>query len=421
MSPDDVRALLADCFSVAVKAADPASAVRQALKRHQERVAKARRVLIVALGKAACAMAEAAANELGEKATAGIVVTTQESARPVADFQVIAGGHPVPDAGSLSGGEAILSLARTAAETDLVLALISGGGSALAVAPKPGLTLALKQQITEALLRSGADITEINAVRRRLSLLKGGGLLRAAAPASVLALIVSDVPGDDPTIIASGPTAPMRPGQPVEAVLRAANLDHGLPATVTELLLAAPDSFGLCHVHNEIIASNAASVSAVGRFLASKGIVAVCYQHWLDGDVQAAAEAILRMMKLTTDQQGLTAIICGGETTVRVTGGGTGGRNQELALRLAQTEAASPLGRPWTFLSAGTDGRDGPTQAAGGFADSDTMNRLMHHGLKLKEILANNDSYTALRATGDAFITGPTGTNVADIQIALVG
>lgn len=418
--PDETRALLGRCFDVAVEAADPARAVRLALARHRKTLARAERVLVAAIGKAACAMAEAAAAELGGKAVSGVVVTTREAARPVAGFEIIAGGHPVPDAGSLEGGEAILALVRQAGRTDLVLALISGGGSALAVAPRPGITLARKREITEALLRSGADITAVNTLRRNLSRLKGGGLVAAAAPARVLSLIVSDVPGDDPAIIASGPTVPEAP--------YGSSGNPPVPDELDRLLLESEreamrrlETARLGPYRNEVIASNAASVAAVGRYLASRGITSVCHDGWLGGDVQAAAETILAAMRLTVDQSQMTAVVFGGETTVRVTGDGLGGRNQELALRLAQSEATSPLGRPWAFLSAGTDGRDGPTVAAGGFSDNGTLSRLEKHGLGLADILARNDSHSALAATGDLFVTGPTGTNVADIQVALIG
>ncbi len=421
MSPDAARALLGRCFAVAVDAADPARAVRLAVARNRQTLAGAEKVLIAAIGKAACAMADAAAAELGDRVVAGVVVTTREAARPVAGFQVIAGGHPVPDAGSLEGGEAILALARQAGKEDIVLALISGGGSALAVAPRPGITLARKQEITEALLRSGADITAVNALRRNLSRLKGGGLLAAAAPARVLSFIVSDVPGDDPAIIASGPTAPGVPKDSAGYRQALDELGRLLLASEREAMAGSADAYGSVLYQNEIIASNAASVAAVGRYLASQGITSVCLNGWLGGDVQAAAEAILAAMRLTVDQVHRTAVVFGGETTVRVTGDGLGGRNQELVLRLAESEAASPLGRPWVFLSAGTDGRDGPTNAAGGFSDNGTLSRLEHQGLNLADILARNDSYSALAATDDLFMTGPTGTNVADIQIALIG
>ena len=214
MSPDDLRPALREAFAAGIAAADPAAAVRAALLEHREALEGASRIFIAALGKAACAMAEAAIAEVGREPTGGVVVTTDAAAREIAGCRVIAGGHPLPDAGSVEGGTALLELAEKAEEGDLLLALISGGGSALGVSPRSGLTLADKTAVTDLLLRSGADITEMNTVRRALSRLKGGGLAEAAAPARVLSLIVSDVPGDDPATVASDGARLFRPFGP---------------------------------------------------------------------------------------------------------------------------------------------------------------------------------------------------------------
>lgn len=424
MSPDELRPALRDAFAVAVAAADPAEAVRAALAEHRGKIDAASRIFAAALGKAASAMADAAISELGRPISGGVVVTTDAGARPVEVCRTIVGGHPLPNAGSVEGGEALLALASEAGEGDLVLALISGGGSALGVAPREGLTLDDKTAVTDLLLRSGADITEMNAVRRALSRLKGGGLADAAAPASVLSLIVSDVPGDDPATIASGPTARADQGTvarpEARAVLERYRLTDKVPSAVVAAIEGVDARQLLGDVVNLVVASNARSVEAVANHLAGAGFRVVVRPGWLDGDVGEAAEELFALCHEQADGEGPVAVISGGETTVKVVGDGLGGRNQEFALRFALAEADRPLGRPWAFLSGGTDGRDGPTDAAGGIVDGGTLNRMRAAGADPTDHLARNDAYRALAAAGDLLLTGATGTNVADVQIALM-
>ena len=419
MSPDDLRPALREAFAAGIAAADPAAAVRAALLEHREALEGASRIFIAALGKAACAMAEAAIAEVGREPTGGVVVTTDAAAREIAGCRVIAGGHPLPDAGSVEGGTALLELAEKAEEGDLLLALISGGGSALGVSPRSGLTLADKTAVTDLLLRSGADITEMNTVRRALSRLKGGGLAEAAAPARVLSLIVSDVPGDDPATVASGPTARASSALSARDVLDRRGLLERIPPAVRAAIESAETPLPLTRVTNRIVASNARSVEAVAAHLSAQGFHVVPRPGWLGGDVEDAARELFALFA-AQDAEGVPlAVVAGGETTVEVTGEGLGGRNQEFALRFARLAEENGITAPFAFLSGGTDGRDGPTDTAGGIVDGGSLERLRIAGVDLADHLARNDAYHALKASGDLLMTGATGTNVADLQIAL--
>ncbi|MBO0903340.1 DUF4147 domain-containing protein [Jiella sonneratiae] len=420
MSPEDLGPALRAAFAVAVAAADPAAAVRAAMAGHRAELASAGRVFVAALGKAASAMAEAAIAELARPIAGGVVVTTDAAARPVEGCRVVVGGHPLPDAGSAEGGAALLALAEEAGEGDLLLALISGGGSALGVAPREGLGLADKTAVTDLLLRSGADITEMNTVRRALSRLKGGGLAEAAAPAKVLSLIVSDVPGDDPATVASGPTAPSHGGPSAREVLERYRLTDRLPPAVIAALDGGTAQPPSGHALNQIVASNARSVEAVARHLERQGFRVVTRPGWLGGDVAGAVAEVFALLHDEAAAPGPVAVVAGGETTVQVTGDGLGGRNQEFALRFALAEADRPLKRPWAFLAGGTDGRDGPTDAAGGIVDGETLRRMKAAGADPARHLARNDAYHALAAADSLLTTGATGTNVADVEIALM-
>ncbi len=385
-------------FRAGVERADPARAVAEAITDDAPN-------LILGLGKAACAMTDAALN--AHPGVPALVVTNPENLRPVPGAEVLTGAHPVPDASSEAAGAALLDRAD-ALHGGRLLCLISGGGSALAVAPAEGLTLADKADATRLMLGGGLEIGAMNLVRQRLSQLKGGGLARAAAPAEVTALILSDVIGDDISAIASGPVTPPL-GTPEEAqeVLRQAHLWDAMPPAVRRALQrrAEPDPPpAVCR----IVGSNRISLEAMAR---------AAPDAWLDpaplvGDV---ADAALRVAEAAR-RVGTT--LWGGETTVTLRGGGRGGRNQELALRVAV--ALEGMNRSWTFLAAGTDGRDGPTDAAGAVVDGGTLSRIGAAGFDPDQALARNDSYPALDAAGDLLRTGGTGTNVADLAILRV-
>ncbi|MFN4058875.1 MAG: glycerate kinase [Roseinatronobacter sp.] len=402
LSADAMR----DLFLVGVQAADPRGAVRAALL--AQPVRPVGRLFMLAVGKAACAMAEAALPLLPQPARA-LVVTNPENAVNVPGADLWLAAHPVPDDGGLRAGQAVLDMLAATRDADEVLVLVSGGGSALLPAPVEGLTLADKATVNRLLLGAGLDIVQMNMVRQHLSRLKGGGLLRAAAPASVRALILSDVVGDDLRAIASGPTvAPIAPRAQVCAMLRDLGLWEQLPEAARVALGRPEDPLALPPARNLLIGSNALSVAAMARACPGARVAPAP----LVGDVAQAARAIVA---LVADGPGTTLL--GGETTVTLHGTGLGGRNQELALRVA---FALDGRSGWRFLSAGTDGRDGPTDAAGALVDGGTIARIRAAGGDAEALLANNDSYAALRLSGALLITGGTGTNVADLQILCV-
>lgn len=415
MSPplERARAEVLRVFLAGVAAADPGRAVRaEFVARPLPRPAADGRYAIIAAGKAAPAMALAAREMLGD-AVETLVVTQVGNPTEVPGADLRFAAHPVPDAAGQSAAAEALRRAEAMRAGDVLLVLVSGGASALLPAPVAGISLADKIAVNRALLVSGADIAQMNLVRQSLSRIKGGGLAAAAAPARVVALILSDVIGDDLRCIASGPTtAPL--GTPTEAaaLLRGLGIWNDLPEAVRAYLGANPRSRAAPEgVDNRLIGSNAISVAAMAEAV---GEGAQCYPRPLQGDVAQAAEAVLAAMP----ESGQTLLL-GGETTVRVTGGGRGGRNQDLALRLSLLAEARDLPHDWVFLSAGTDGRDGPTDAAGAIVDAFTPARIRVAGTDPVAALAENDSYPALAASGDLIRIGATGTNVADLQILM--
>ena len=396
-----------ELFQTACQAADPGIALSRALQSHPLPVpGPGGKLRIVAIGKAAVPMAEALLPRL-EVPFEALVVTNYENARPVAGAIVNAAGHPVPDENGEMAAVAVEALLLNARPADHVIALISGGGSALLPAPVAGVTLAEKAEVSRLLLGAGVDISQLNLVRQGLSRLKGGGLLQAARPAPVTAYILSDVIGDDLRVIASGLTvAPVGSRNDARNVLESLNLYSKLPETVRAVLMRPEPTLPPVQATNVLIGSNRKSLEAV---VAAAGAGACVVSDALTGDVADAAA-----------QQGKGGtLVFGGETTVVLRGHGLGGRNQELALRVAM--GMPDLGRDWVFLSGGTDGRDGPTEAAGGLVDAGTVGRIRAAGGDPAALLANNDSNRALDLAGDLLVTGATGTNVADVQILLLG
>ena len=407
------RAALIDLFMTGVRAADPADRVVAALRDAPLEVPDGGRLIVLAVGKAARTMAQAALDNLPEPAVA-LVVTNYENAAPLPRAEVLAAGHPVPDTAGLAAARRMLSVLSDTRPEDRVLALISGGGSALLPAPVAGVSLADKAAVSRLLLGAGLDITAMNAVRQHLSQLKGGGLARAAAPAPVRALILSDVIGDDLRVIASGPTvAPIMPRARVCAMLRDNGLWDALPDAARAALERPEDSDRPPAAENAIIGSNAGALQAMVAVHPQAQIL----DDALTGDVADAAARIAAHAAAAPRGTPLLALF-GGETTVTLRGSGTGGRNQELALRVAmELDTALPAGRDWRFLSGGTDGRDGPTDAAGGVTDPHTMARIRAAGGDPQALLRDNDSYRALSLAGDLLQIAATGTNVADLQI----
>ena len=398
-----------EMFNIGVRAALPGPAVAVALAAHPPGDAPTR---LIALGKAAVGMAEAALRHLPRPPLAALAVTNAENARDLAGVEVLAAGHPVPDAAGLAAAQRVLDLLQQAAPGEQVLALISGGGSALLPAPVPGVSLDDKAAVNRLMLGAGLDIRAMNLVRQSLSRLKGGGMLRAANGARVVSYILSDVIGDDLKVIASGPTmAPIGTRAEAAALLHETGLWDSLPDSVTaHLAQPEPAAAPLPPSEAHLIGSNRMSLDAIAAAAPEARIVS----DRLTGAVGRAAERIVAAARRAKPG---AVLLFGGETTVKVTGDGLGGRNQELALRVALLGRDLPF--DWVFLSGGTDGRDGPTDAAGGLVDQTSARRMRALGTDAFAALSRSDSYHALAAAGDLLITGPTGTNVADLQIFL--
>lgn len=391
---DDASSTARRIFDAGVQAADPVAAVT----RHLDDVPAP--ALIIAVGKAAGGMAQAATARFHDVPV--LVVTNYENARPLDGAKVYAAGHPVPDDNGAAAAKAVIAALQGAGGP--VLALISGGGSALLPAPAGTLTLADKIAVNTLLLGAGLDIRDMNLIRQQLSDIKGGGFLRHAAPHKVTALILSDVVGDDLAAIASGPTVgPIGTAAQAVALLQGAGIWARVPAAVRDHLAQDRPADTLPEARNILIGSNRQSVAAMAQAAGDARVI----PDPVTGDVGAAA-------KLICDQAGEGITLWGGETTVVLQGTGRGGRNQELALRIA-LEARARGWRDWVCLQGGTDGRDGPTDAAGGIVDQDTLARIDD----VTGLLANNDSYVALAQAGALLMTGATGTNVADLGVLI--
>ena len=402
-----MRDLALQIFSAGVAAADPFKAVDRALVDKPMGEVKGK-TIVIAVGKAAMGMAKAA-NLRVSGPTETHVITNYENAEQVDFAKVYAAGHPVPDGNGTTAAQAVITILKNATADDQILALISGGGSALLPAPVDGISLQDKAEVSRLLLGCGAEIGQMNLIRQQLSRLKGGGFLRLAVPATVRALILSDVVGDDLRLIASGPTT-SAVGTRKQAVdlLKKYEIWAELPVSVQALLTSdQPDLPDCPDAENQLIGSNYISLQAMKKQVPAANMV----KEPLTGDVQQAAEIIAKQ------GQGIT--LFGGETTVRIKGDGLGGRNQELALRLALIAQKQGWKDGWVFLSGGTDGRDGPCDAAGGMVDANSLNKMRKAGVDPEEMLQNNDSYHALKAADALLMTGATGTNVADLQVLI--
>lgn len=392
----------------AIAAVLPDEAVRRALKgRHFPG-----RVLLVAAGKAAWQMARAAVEALGP-VDAGVVVTkyghVQGQLPGVACYEA---GHPVPDENSFRATQAALDLVAGAKETDTVLFLLSGGGSALFEKPLiPGGEL---QDITQQLLACGADIVEMNTIRKRLSAVKGGRFALACAPARVYSIVLSDILGDPLDMIASGPAVPDRS---TCAQAQAIAETYGLRLSgAARACLQQETPKVLDNVETHITGSVRELCAAAAAACGQLGYQPVLLTDHLDCEAREAGRFLADIARTHAGRGQATAYLAGGETVVRLTGHGLGGRNQELAL------AAAPglAGLPAAVFSVGSDGTDGPTDAAGGYVDGDTAAALAARGLDAGAVLADNDAYHALQAVDGLIVTGPTGTNVNDVAVVLV-
>lgn len=439
-----LREDLAAIQAVALAAVDARAAVLRHLEYTAPRLqigdrawdlAQSGRFVVIAVGKASAAMASAVAELVGDRISAGLVVTKYGHAggSPLPEsFEVIEAGHPVPDASGWEAAQRVAELVQGSDPQDRFLLLLSGGASALLPSPARGLTLDDLQATTDALLRSGAAINELNTVRKHLSVLQGGQLARLAAPAAIATLILSDVVGDPLDVIASGPTVPdpTTYGDALDVLVRyditeqipsavVAHLEKGIVGLIPET--PKPGDAIFERVSNVLVGSNRLAAQAAAETALSQGYHTLLLTTFVEGEAREVARiavALARGIRAYGDPIPAPAcIIWGGETTVTVRGTGKGGRNQELAL-------AASLGlrgmADVALLALATDGTDGPTDAAGAVVDGTTAQAMKEQGLDVPAALANNDAYPALDAVGALLRTGPTGTNVNDLLVLLV-
>ena len=428
-------------FREAVKAADPEKILSEHLSLHKNilrvgkinyPLTKVERIFVVGTGKASAPMAANLEKILGPRIQGGWVNVKYGHGRKLRRLHIQEAGHPLPDARGLEGAQEITRLLEGLTARDLVIFLISGGGSALLPLPVPGVTLEEKQKVTQLLLRCGATIQEINTLRKHLSQVKGGGLAKRAYPATLVSLILSDVIGDPLEVIASGPTVP-DPSTFADCarILDKFNLWKDIPASAAEhireglkgnreeTLKEGDAAFG--RVQNVIVGNNLLAMKAARRKARELGYRTLTLSSLIEGETREVAKvhaAIAKEVVLSANPLPPPAcILSGGETTVTLRGQGKGGRNQEFSLAAAlEIDGWQDL----VIFSAGTDGTDGPTDAAGAFADGETIRRGKEKGMEAQTFLNENDSYSFFERLGDLLITGPTGTNVMDLRVMLI-
>ncbi len=435
------RKFLREIFDAAVEAVAPDEAVERHVKLEGDKLYVSgrcyplndRKILVLGAGKGVAPMAKAIEDMLGERITDGLVITKYDHTLPLKRIKILEAAHPVPDKAGLTGTRMLMEKATAACENTLVLCLFTGGASALTPSLAQGLELAHVQEVTSQLLKSGATIEQINALRKHLSTFSGGQLARMAGPAEVLALIVSDVIGDPLDVIASGPTAPdvSTFAQCLE-IIKEFSLESSLPTIVYEHLqkgaqgqiLETPKSHDSLfqRVHNVLVATNTEALDAAKKCAERLGFEVQVLDDPMQGEAKLKAKDLVNVVKNMAKQmqangtQKPVCILAGGETTVTISGKGKGGRNQEMALSAAfELHGCKKI----ATLFAGTDGTDGPTDAAGGFALCNSLEN-MHKVCDPVCLLADNDSYNALNQCGDLLITGPTRTNVMDLAILLI-
>jgi glycerate 2-kinase len=421
---------------------DPVEAINRhvAVKDHMLRIGERQldlkdydRILVVGAGKAGAPMAKAMENLLGNRIADGVVVIKDGHGLPLKKIKVCEASHPVPDARGVKATQKILSLVEKAGKRDLVICLISGGGSALLIAPVQGISLEDKQNATKRLLACGATIHEFNTVRKHLSRAKGGRLAQIAYPATVTSLILSDVVGDDLDVIASGPTVPDDSTfQDAVQILKGYGIWDQLPPAVRNHLekgtagqiedTPKSDHAAFQKCSQVLVGTNLQALKAAGQHAQRLGYNHLILSSKVEGEAREVTKfytAIAR--EVLSSQNPLkppACVLAGGETTVTLTGDGRGGRNQEFALAAALSiEGLDDI----VVLSGGTDGTDGPTDAAGAIADGASVARGLEKGLDPKDFLRRNDSYNFFQELGDLLITGPTRTNVMDIYMLLIG
>ena len=426
-----LREVARSIFDAALEAGDVRPLVLRALREIAPPAAG--RILVVGAGKASGAMAAVVEETWGARVADGVVAVKDGYLAPTRRIRLVEAGHPVPDGRGAAAAKEIRALAESATGEDLVLVLVSGGGSALTPAPVPPITLADKQAMTRLLLAAGATINQLNAVRKHCSLLKGGQLARAAAPARVEALLLSDVIGDPLDVIASGPTTPdVSTFGEALAILDRFGLRAQAPRTIVERLECGargeipetpkPGDPIFTRVRNTVIGNNALVVEAAAARARALGLNPHVLTRVLEGEAREVAGRFVEMAREIKAGRGPIAapacLVAGGETTVTVKGKGKGGRCQEFALAAAL--AMDGMGDV-IVLAAGTDGTDGPTDAAGAIADGQSAARARAQGLDPATRLAENDSYSIFASLGDLVVTGPTNTNLLDLYVAVVG
>jgi glycerate 2-kinase len=444
---EEMRTHAQEIFRSGLEAVDPYEAVKRFVRVEGETLhlgrekATARemdlrafdRILVVGGGKATAPMAAALEDILGSRIRQGIVNVKYGFTRALSRIEIIEAGHPLPDENGVLGTQKILGLLNGAGEKDLIFSLISGGGSALLPQPAGAITLEEKQAITRTLLECGASIDEINALRKHISLSKGGQMARAAYPATTINLMLSDVVGDRMDVIASGPFVPdTSTFETVGEIIRRyglrdvpakveAHLEAGARGDIPETPKEGDPAFD--RVFNFIVGSNILALEAAQRAAGFLGYGTLVLSSMVEGETREVARvhtAIAReILKTGHPLSPPACIISGGETTVTIQGNGLGGRNQEFCLAAAMD--LGDVAERVVILSGGTDGNDGPTDAAGGIVDPLTLERAREAGIKAQDFLKDNNAYAFLKKTGDLLITGPTNTNVMDVRLVLVG
>ncbi len=432
---------LEDIFTAGVKAVDPERAVQKYVRRQGNQLFVGdssyaldsfKRIFLIGAGKGTAPMAKAVEDILGERLTNGLIIVKYGHGIPLKKTQILEAGHPIPDKAGLEATEELLKQTQECTEEDLIICAFSGGGSALLPAPSPPLTLDQKQETTRLLLECGATINEINAIRKHLSRSKGGWLAKEAYPATIVSLLLSDVIGDRLDVIASGPTVPDESTySDCIKIIDRYKLSDGLPKSVAEYFkkgaagsLPETPKAGdpvFSKVQNLIVGNNRESLLAAKERAISLGYNTIVLSSQIEGEAREVAQVFAAIGK-EISQANLpisspACVIAGGETTVKIQGRGKGGRSQELALACA---IAIDGWKGISLLSAGTDGTDGPTDAAGAIVNGTTCKRARQANLYPREFLLANDSYTFFESLGDLLKTGPTRTNVMDIMCMLV-
>ena len=437
MTVQSLREAALQFYRAGLAAADPYAVVTAYLQQANQiqYLAQWPRIHPIAVGKAACAMLEAVLEQLPapQLALPALAITNDGNQRALPETQIWLAGHPLPDQRGLLAAERLRARLQQCQPGELLLLLLSGGGSAMLPDPAEGISLADKLHITELLLASGANIGQINCVRKHCSRLKGGGLARLANGATVLTLALSDVIDDDPSSIASGPSV-ADPSTFADAInlLQAFELWPQTPPAIQKHLLAGqgghipetlkPDDALNARLHFKLLASNRHSVSGMESAVGQSHYQLLASYYELQGEATKVAGSLAEQTQLLLDSHPSRpwAWLGGGETTVTLgTQPGCGGRNQELALAFALRAETLGLEGRWCLLSAGSDGRDGPTTAAGGLVDQDSLRRMRQAGIDPALHLAEHNSHPALLASQDLVMTGATGTNVADLQLLL--